>query len=200
MHRVLTIAAMAAAAMPLGACGDRGGSTRSGENAVAGALPAEGTVAGFAARQTVIDLYEIAAGQLALERATRPEVRRFAEAMVSAHQRTRAELEAELARSRLNVRTPDEPDPRRGELIADLRSAPAAEFEGRYIDQQLEAHTNAVLLLQQYAETGKAPALKDWARRTAPVVENHWRMASALDQRLKAGDSAQGGAAGGQRR
>ena len=89
--------------------------------------------------------------------------------------------------------------PRR-ELLGDLRAASGGDFEDRYIDQQIEAHDNALRVLREYAETGDNPALRDWARRTAPRLENHRQMAHALHRRTSAGGSAETGAAGGQRR
>ena len=200
MQCALTIAALAAAAIPLAGCGKEDAAEQAEPaDRTAGGLPPSGTAAGFVTRLAVTDLYEVAAGRLALERATTPAVRRFAETMVADHQRTSAGLQAELARLKLNVRPPAEPDARRRELLADLRAAPAAEFEDRYIDQQMEAHDNASFLLQEFAENGEPASLKEWARRTAPVIENHRQMAYALD-RVDTGRSAQGGAAGGQRR
>ena len=199
MHRALTIAAMAAAAIsPLAGCGD---DARDGESAdrPSGELAPAETAAGFGQRMALTDLYEIAAGRLGVEQAASPEVRRFAETMVSDHQRIMAELQAEIARQGLRVSAPTRIDAPRQDRLADLRASQGGDFDERYIDQQIEAHDNALRVLREYAETGDSPALKDWARRTAPRVENHRQMAIALD-RLDAGGSAPAAAAGAQRR
>ena len=198
MHRALTIVALAAAAIsPLAACGDR---EREGAQASSGALPPAETAAGFVARMTLTDLYEIDAGRIALERATTPEVRSFAETMIADHQRAGAEMQAAIASQRSPARPPAELDAPRRALLGDLRAASDAAFEAVYIDQQVEAHENALRLLREHAETGDTPALRDWARRTAPRVDDHRKMAHALDRRAGAGGSAETGVAGGQRR
>lgn len=145
-------------------------------------LPAANTAAGFLARAALVDLYEQRSAQIALDRSLNADVRRFAQLMLDDHGRMAREAQAAASAQNISVAAPTRPDGRRQDLLSALHDAGADDFDDRYIDQQTEAHDNALQLMREYADTGDNPALKDWARRTAPALENHLQMVKALDR------------------
>jgi putative membrane protein len=49
----------------------------------------------------------------------------------------------------------------------------------------VSAHQDAVLLFQRYSRSGDNPALRAWALKTLPHLQNHLEMAQALDKSRK---------------
>ena len=146
------------------------------------ALPPATTAQGFLARAALTDMYEVQAGQAVLERTRNADVRRFAEMMVQDHTRTTNEAQAAARAQNISLTAPSQLDGRRPEMVRQLRSASPAELDARYVEQQVEAHENTLNLMRDFAQNGDNAALKDWARRTAPVIENHLQMARAMDR------------------
>jgi putative membrane protein len=56
------------------------------------------------------------------------------------------------------------------------------EFSEEYIDQQVDAHEDAVDLFGRYAEEGENAQLKAWAAKTLPDLQHHLKMAQDLDK------------------
>jgi len=157
------------------------------------AMAEPNTVAGFVQRAALSDMYEIESSRLALERSQSQEVRRFAQMMIDGHTATTREAQAAIRAQNLTITAPTSLDRAGSDRIADLRSAPAADFDDRYLDQQTEAHEQALALMRGYAEGGDNPAFQQWAGRTAPVIEEHLRMVRALDD--SPADDAEGATA-----
>ncbi len=65
-------------------------------------------------------------------------------------------------------------------LIDELRGAKDADFDGRYIAQQIDAHKEALILMNGYAKDGDVAAIKKFAAKTAPAVQSHLNMAEHL--------------------
>jgi putative membrane protein len=126
------------------------------------------------------DMYEVRAGELAKQRATSPQIKQFADEMVRAHTKTTAALKEALAKSGAKVQAPTELDQRRKGLLSNLQASSGAEFDKRYVAQQIAAHQEALDLMKGYADHGDNPVLKEAAAKTAPLVAEHLRMAKAL--------------------
>jgi putative membrane protein len=67
-------------------------------------------------------------------------------------------------------------------MIDELRGAKAADFDNRYISQQIDAHKEALSLMQNYAKNGDNVAVKGFASDTAPVVQDHLNMAESISK------------------
>jgi putative membrane protein len=135
---------------------------------------------GFANAVAINDMYEVAAGRIAMERARSPQVRDFARKMIQAHTDTTAELKATIRNNNVNVTLPDRMDARRRGLLDDLRGARTDAFDRRYLAQQIAAHREADILIHRYAKVGKINAVRDFAARTDRLVETHLSMARDL--------------------
>ena len=185
--RSLVLAA-AATTLALSACSEDDGSATDTSPAAGApasadaALPPATTVQGFLARAALNDMYEVHAGQAVLERTQNADVRRFAQMMVQDHTRTTNEAQAAARSQNIVAPPPRQLDGRRQDMVRQLRSAAPNDLDRRYVEQQVEAHENALNLMRDFAQSGDNAALKDWARRTAPVIENHLQMARAMNQ------------------
>jgi len=158
-----------------------------GKDAVAGmvgAVSAEmtSTTKGFVTAAATSDMYEVTAGKLAMERARSSAVKDFARQMVNAHTKTTETLKGIIASNNIQVTPPAHVDDRRQGMLDNLRGASAADFDHRYMEQQVAAHHEADILFRGYAKDGDNGAIKKFAADTDPTIKMHLRMAEALDK------------------
>jgi len=127
----------------------------------------------FAAAAGASDLYEIESSRLAMASAQRADVRNFAQMMIDHHTKTTRTLTEAAGKAGL---TPPPPamTPKQAEMIAQLKAAPAANFDAAYLRQQTDAHREALALHQTYASKGDAPALRSAASSAVPIVQQHY--------------------------
>jgi putative membrane protein len=126
------------------------------------------------------DMYEIRAGKLAEQKSSNRQIKAFARKMVAAHTKTTAGLKAAIAEGHVNVAVPTGLDQRRKGMLDNLRASSGAEFDKRYVAQQIAAHEEALSLMKGYADHGDNEALKAAAAKTAPLVQQHLDMAKQL--------------------
>jgi putative membrane protein len=143
------------------------------------------TTKGFVTAAATSDMYEVTAGKIAAQRAQSPDVREFAEKMVKAHTLTTKTLKGIIADNNINVIPPAHVDDRRQGMLDDLRGAKAADFDHRYLAQQIAAHKEADILMQGYAKDGDNQPIKDFAADTDKAVKMHLDMAQKLDASTK---------------
>jgi len=142
------------------------------------------TTKGFAEAAAVGDMYEVEAGKIAEQRSQNASIKDFAEKMVAAHTGTSEKLKTTLASTHPEVALPAHVDDRHQGMLDELRGAKDADFDGRYIAQQIDAHKEALILMQGYAKDGDTPAIKKLAVKTAPVVQTHLSMAEKIQSTL----------------
>jgi putative membrane protein len=147
------------------------------------------TTKGFVTAAATSDMYEVAAGKIAIQRAQSPEIKEFAAKMIQAHTMTTDKLKDIIASNNINVAPPRHVDDRRQGMLDDLRGAKAADFDPRYIAQQVAAHKEADILMSGYAKNGDNAAIKDFAAATDKAVKMHLAMAEKLDAGMKSASS-----------
>ena len=126
------------------------------------------------------DLFEIQSSQLALSRAQRPEVREFAQMLITHHTQTTQQLTAAAQAAGM---TPPPPMlmPMQQRMMEELQQASGASFDGVYMRQQVPAHEMARALHANYASRGDNPALRVVAGAAVPIVQQHLDRARQLD-------------------
>lgn len=142
------------------------------------------TTKGFAEAAAVSDMYEVEAGKIAQQRSLNPSVKEFAAKMMTAHTATTEKLKSALAASHPEIVPPAHVDDRRQGMLDELRGAKGADFDGRYMAQQIDAHKEALILMQGYAKNGDTASIKKLASKTAPVVQTHLNMAEKIQSTL----------------
>jgi putative membrane protein len=133
------------------------------------------------------DLYEIQSSQLVLQDARNPELRRFAEMMVDHHtMTTRTVMDAAQAAGM----TPPPPalDSAKAEMIRQLRTAQGEAREALYMQQQVTAHQEALMLHARYSRNGDTPELKRASAAAVPIVSRHYNEIVSM-QRGAGGES-----------
>ncbi len=135
-------------------------------------------------RQFVLDaaqggMAEIRMGELALQRARNPEVKRFARQMIQDHTRVNTQL-MQLA-SRMGVTVPTTVGPKYEAAMARLMQLSGPSFDEAYMNEAgVNAHLENTAVFQRQAALGQAPELQAFAVRTLPAVQGHLQMAASM--------------------
>ncbi len=117
-------------------------------------------------------------GHLAVQQGTRPQVRQFGQEMVDRYTAVDRQL-GDLAQ-RNGITPPSGTGPAGQDAIARLRALRGAAFDRAYLQGQIAAHKDALALYQQEATQGTDPDVTAFAAQTAPVIQDHLQVASAL--------------------
>jgi putative membrane protein len=190
MKRAILLAAAAATALSLAACQKRDetataadpGTTNEAVNAAQDATSAAvgatsaatvGQVStdAFVTNAAISDMYEIQAGQIAQKKGQSPGVKDFGKMMVTEHTAMSNQMKPLITAA--GKTPPTGLDERRKGLIDNLNAASPADFDKAYLSQQEAAHSEALTLMQGYADNGDDAGLKAGAAKAAPKVQAH---------------------------
>ena len=132
----------------------------------------------FAQTVAMANLYEIKAGQFAIEKTTNTKYKEFAQNMIAQHTELLAGLE-KIAREQ-HFTLPDKLDGEFLTLYETLTATAAGQFDDVYREQMISTHISALMLFSKEAYSGKDPELKKLAEKWLPTIEHHLQMATAL--------------------
>lgn len=189
MNKQALMFALTLPALALGACGGEGAGGNTGTAMVDNGMMAEapendtgnsmlGDALGttgqqFADTAAASDAYEIAAGNLAREKATSQALKDFGAMMVTHHTQSTAKLKTAAAAAKPTVVPHADLNEEQEANLSTLRDATGTDFDVAYKTQQIAAHEKTLTALQSYAATGDVPELKAHAGATAPIVQEH---------------------------
>jgi putative membrane protein len=126
-------------------------------------------------------LAEIDLAKLA-QKSANPEVRRFADRMVTDHTEIDQRLAA-IARAD-NVMMPSTPDIEHRKLREKLANLHDGAFDQDYARAMVTDHDQAIKLFQQERASGDNGRLKEFAGNTLPILQQHRQIAVALSHKL----------------
>lgn len=126
---------------------------------------------------------EVELGNLAMAKTTNSSVKDFANMMVTDHTRSNEELMA-MAKNK-SFMLADSLDGEHKAKADNLRNLSGAEFDRAYAATMVEAHQKMLSLMRTEASTGVDANLKDFATKTAPVVQTHLEHAQKLQSSLR---------------
>jgi putative membrane protein len=135
---------------------------------------------GFLAQAGSANQFEIQSSQLALQASSNQAVRNFANLLISDHTRMGQQVAAAAASAGL---TPPAPVllPAQQAALDQLRAAGAGpSFDVAYRQAQIDAHQQAIALMQNYATSGDVPALRTVAGQAIPTMQMHLQQAQML--------------------
>jgi putative membrane protein len=128
----------------------------------------------------IIDMFEVNAAKLAIDKARDFSVQRFARMMLSDYDASGASLAATLSQATFQMTLPDGLDDPHTNLVEQLRSSPDEGFDAAYMQQQVIAQQSALRLHASYARIGRDRALRTYAAQILPQI----RMRLALAERV----------------
>jgi len=130
------------------------------------------------------DEFERRAGRRAQSMARSQRVRDFGGMMVQDHTMSTRDLQAAIRRSGHDVPPPPPLQPDQQRMLDQLKSAGQG-FDFMYLKQQVQAHQEALSLLQSYARDGHNAVLRAAARQTIPMVRKHLEAAQNLQASVR---------------
>jgi putative membrane protein len=130
-------------------------------------------------------LAEVELGRLASQNASSPDVKRFAQRMVDHHSKAGDELKG-LA-SQKDVALATKLDDEHRAVQQKLATLKGAAFDQAYMAHMAAVHLKAVALFQDEAKAGKDAEVKAWAAKLLPTMQEHVKLASALNATINKG-------------
>ena len=137
----------------------------------------------FVSKAGMGGMFEVQAGNLALQKSTNADVKSYAQRMVTDHGMANAEL-AQLATTK-GLALPTELGGDHKGAFDHLNAMSGAEFDKSYMQHMVEDHDKAVADFDRVATTGADADLKSWAGKTLPVLKEHPTLAREVSSKLK---------------
>lgn len=127
-----------------------------------------------------MSMLEVEASKLALERATTPAVKQFAQTMVDDHGKANEELKGVAAQK--NISLPTTLSDKSQKKLNDLMEKSGKDFEDAYTDCMVKDHKEAVDKFKKESDKGEDADLKAWAAGKVATLEHHLEMAKATEK------------------
>jgi putative membrane protein len=130
------------------------------------------------------NLLEIRMGSVAARRSTNPAVKQFAQRMVTDH--TTMGNEWTSLASRLGLGTTSALDVNQQQVVSQLSSVPAAQFDQQYMSDAVQMHQNVIGLLQSRGASAQNVDVRQLAAKGLPIIEQHLTMAQQVASQIGA--------------
>ena len=117
----------------------------------------------FATEAAQGGLAEVEMGQVAAQKATSPQVKQFAQRMVTDHTEANQEL-MQVAKSQ-SLELPTQVDAEHKTSTDKLRGLNGTAFDAAYMQDMVRDHEHTVAAFQKQAQSGSDPALKAFAQK-----------------------------------
>jgi putative membrane protein len=121
---------------------------------------------------------EVELGKLVAARATRDDVRRFAQTMVEDHTREMDELRQLAAKK--NMTLDFTPDKEKREKIEEIKQKSGSSLDTDCVEWMVKDHTEDVDSVKKQAESGTDADVKAFAAKSLPMMQHHLEMARQI--------------------
>jgi len=139
--------------------------------------------ADFAVKAADGGMAEVAYAKVALQKATSPKVKEFAQMMITDHTKANMEMMA-LAKTK-NITLPTAPSAEHQKMVADASAKSGADFDKKYVDDMVADHKEDVSLFKKASTDCKDADLKAFATKTLPVLQSHLDHINAIKSSMK---------------
>jgi len=126
---------------------------------------------------------EVELGQLAVEKASSPEVKQFGQRMVDDHSKANQRLEQ--VANKEGVTLPTSLDAKDQALKDKLSNASGEQFDHLYMSNMVRDHQQDVREFRQEANNGQDPDVKQFAQQTLPTLQEHLKQAESIAPKAK---------------
>ncbi len=137
----------------------------------------------FAMEAAKSGMTEVMHGQAATTNGTNAKVKSFGEMMVRDHTKANDELKSLATAAGLTL--PTAPDASQQRMHDDLKAKTGADFDKAFAEMMVTDHQKAVDLFKKQSADGSDPALKQFADKTLPTLEQHLAQSKELRDALK---------------
>ncbi len=207
LHTRTMLAAAITAALAAGPAWSQGGPSSGTPGSATGAATAPGTTANpggrtadstgtragkgelaradrdFVLEAAMAGMAEVESSRIAVQKASSPAVKQFAQRMIDDHTRANTELTT-FAQTR-GLTPPAELDRSHRKAVDALDKHSGDDFDRAYMKMQVSDHEKTVSRFEKQAKSGKDAELRQWAESKLPTLRQHLQMA-----RSDAGDRA----------
>jgi putative membrane protein len=128
---------------------------------------------------------EVALGQLAVDKASSGDVKKFGQRMVDDHSKANGELK-ELAAQK-NIDIPQSLNSKDQATKASLEKLSGAEFDQAYMRDMVQDHRKDISDFRRESTSAQDPDIKKFVRATLPTLEDHLKQAEAIAPRSPMG-------------
>jgi putative membrane protein len=135
----------------------------------------------FMKKAATSDMTEIETSKVALTKATRPDIKQFAQHMVDDHTKLSAQMK-QIADAK-GVQLPSR-DPSVDAMVSKLNGLSGAKFDQEYVKGQVAGHRDASKLFHAEATAVKDPSLKQAVAQATPIIDQHLQEAEQLGAAL----------------
>lgn len=123
---------------------------------------------------------EVALGQLAVEKVSSSDVKKFGQRMVDDHGKANDDLK-QLA-SQKNVDLPQDLNAKDKATKASLEKLSGQQFDQAYMKDMLKDHKKDIADFRRESRSAQDPDVKKFASQTLPTLEEHLKQAESIAQ------------------
>ena len=139
----------------------------------------------FAMKAAQGGMAEVKLGQLAVDKASNPDVKEFGQRMIDDH--TKANDQLKSICSAENMTPPADIDAKDQATYDKLSKLSGAAFDKAYIKDMVKDHEMDIKEFQREANSGKDAQLKQFASTTLPTLQSHLQMAKSAESKVSGG-------------
>ncbi len=131
----------------------------------------------FAQKAAAGGLAEVSLGQLALQNASSQQIKSFGQRMITDHSQANQELQ-QIAQTE-SITLPTTPDSKDLAKQRRLNALKGTAFDAAYTQDMVSDHQQDIAEFRHEAQSGQDPALKAFAQKTLPILQQHLQLAEA---------------------
>lgn len=136
----------------------------------------------FAMKAAQGGMAEVKLGQLAVDKASNPDVKQFGQRMVDDHSKANDQLKSICSAE--NMTPPTDLDAKDQATYDKLSKLSGPAFDKAYIKDMVKDHEMDIKEFQKEANTGKDPQLKQFASTTLPTLHSHLSDAKSAEAKV----------------
>lgn len=136
----------------------------------------------FAKKAAEGGMAEVKLGELAQQKASSPQVKQFAQRMVTDHTKANSQLKEAAAQD--NIAVPATLDSKDQATYEKLSKLSGSQFDREYIKGEVSDHQKDISEFKKEANSGSNPNIKSFAAQTLPTLQEHLSLAKRADQQV----------------
>lgn len=160
---------------------DRPGAAGAGAAAAAGQAGAQNDPqmdARWAREAGIGGIFEVQLSQMAVQKATSPEIKQFAQKLIDDHTRANQQLMQVAQTKKLEV--PSQLDDEKKAKLAKFQQKEGQQFDRAYINCVTAEHVHDILMYRDASQQLRDPELKQFASQQLPTLQQHYQHAAQL--------------------
>jgi putative membrane protein len=138
----------------------------------------------FLKKAAIGGIAEVHMGKLAVQKATRADVRKFGQRMVDDHTKANDQLKALAARK--GFTPPGDLDEEHQKMLDEMSKMSGKAFDEHYVKMMIEDHDEDVAEFKTKSTKADDAEVKAFASKTLPTLEAHQKAIKAIDAKMKA--------------